>query len=128
MAIIDKFCPNCMNLIKKKDEKCSNCGMLVSDMKKKKEETKKEPEKIELKEETKEPKTEIKVQETNDGGLVVDTSDLFKHQDTQNDQIKKEEEVTLLIIRTKDMKLIMNTENVKKLIVENIITRKKRKN
>ena len=30
MAI--KFCPKCMNIIKKKDEKCSKCGMLVCDM------------------------------------------------------------------------------------------------
>ena len=27
-----KFCPRCMNIIRKKDEKCSKCGMLVSEM------------------------------------------------------------------------------------------------
>ena len=37
MGILDKFCPNCMNIIRKKDEKCSNCGMLVSEMKRLKE-------------------------------------------------------------------------------------------
>lgn len=35
-----RFCPECMNIVKKKDEKCSQCGMLVSDMEKQLEEQK----------------------------------------------------------------------------------------
>jgi len=32
MAIINKFCPKCMNIIRKKDTKCSQCGMPVEEM------------------------------------------------------------------------------------------------
>ena len=92
MAIIDKFCPNCMNLLKKKDEKCSKCGMLVSDMKKQKQQPNKNVEETEKqKVEFQELKEEVKVQETGDGGAVVDTSALFKAQELENNEEKKDE-------------------------------------
>ena len=38
MAKRIRFCPRCMNIIKKNDEKCSSCGLLVEDMQKAEEE------------------------------------------------------------------------------------------
>ncbi len=35
-----RICPNCVTIIKRKDEKCSKCGMLVSDMEKAKDQEK----------------------------------------------------------------------------------------
>ena len=103
MAIIDKFCPKCMNIIKKKDERCSNCGMLVSDIKKQR--LKKEKEKIEKEEKKlneefsqnideeikKESIKEPIVKEMPDGGAVVDTSVMFS---SDNEANKKEELAT----------------------------------
>ena len=38
MAKRIRFCPRCMNIIRKNDEKCSSCGLLVEDMQKAEEE------------------------------------------------------------------------------------------
>lgn len=46
-----RFCPKCMNIIKRKDEKCSQCGMLVSDMEAELENAKLDKEIAELKQE-----------------------------------------------------------------------------
>ncbi len=45
MAKRIKFCPKCMNIIRKNDEKCSSCGLLVSEMQKAEEERQEKEEK-----------------------------------------------------------------------------------
>lgn len=124
MAIIDKFCPNCMNIIKKKDVKCSQCGMLVSNMikarekelKKQEEEIKKTYNKKSVNEDApvnniKDNENEVKqpiVTETGDGGAVVDTSKVFSSNEnsvSNNKDVKsegKQQNQSLALEETKD--------------------------
>jgi len=60
MAIINKFCPKCMNIIRKKDTKCSQCGMPVEEMQTK-EEKKDKP--TDILKEIKEQKKKVKEKE-----------------------------------------------------------------
>lgn len=101
MAIIDKFCPKCMNIIRRKDVKCSKCGMLVSDMIKlrekelenKKVEINNNKEKT-LKKEDSKSVVELKpvVTETDDGGAIVDTSKMFANSMNQEQTSKNVED------------------------------------
>ena len=89
MAILDKFCPKCMNIIHRKDVKCSNCGMLVSDMIKQKnnkleKEIKLEKETIKSRLEKETNRKDPKVVETKDGGVIVDTSGVFTHEEKKD--------------------------------------------
>jgi len=76
MAIKNKFCPRCMNIIRKNDTVCSQCGFKVADIQKKKVEKNKEviP--------SSDPTAVTNTQDENiatDGGIVVDTRSILNN-------------------------------------------------
>lgn len=87
MAKRIRFCPRCMNLIRKNDERCSSCGLEVSKMLE--EEIKQEEENQKVLEEKKqasnetEKQDETKLQENitaQENGVVVDTASILEQE------------------------------------------------
>ena len=78
------FCPRCMNIIHRKDEKCSSCGLEVSKMQEMKESqeaqknaTKISGEENEGKENPVKNDASVKEEEVKQQGILVDTSSIL---------------------------------------------------
>ncbi len=97
------FCPRCMNIIHRKDEKCSSCGLEVSKMQEMKEsqEAQKNTTKIsgkenEVKENPVKDDASVKEEEVKQQGILVDTSSILNGRNStkadSSDSIKEFEE------------------------------------
>ena len=87
MAKRIKFCPKCMNIIHKNDEKCSVCGLLVSEMQQKEIEKIEKQEKLfeQAKEDLSKQIAEENSIEENEGS-VENTEQNFGSQENQNSE------------------------------------------
>lgn len=87
MAIKNKFCPRCMNIIRKNDTVCSECGMKVANINKQKEKKEKSIEDIETLTQN------IEENNVDTSEIVVDAAKILDEENKQNKDADDKENI-----------------------------------
>jgi len=85
MALKNKFCPRCMNIIHKNDTVCSKCGMKVANLGKKSQPKEQKIEEIEI------INKNVQDVEQDENQLVVDTAKIINEKNSVEKDSKVEE-------------------------------------